>query len=150
VRDRVEELALLLIHEFAVLRRARNEHVVGDHDGSVVQPATVQDALQVGQVGAFVVVDEQEVELPGCEAVLGAQRVERSAAVTNGADDAGDPVGDAGMGPDTLRHFGVGGRALDGEHLGRRRRTGDPQRAVAAVGAQLQRQGGVGAANGSV
>src|SRR6476661_9244101 len=55
VRDRVEELALLLIHEFAVLRRARNEHVVGDHDGSVVQPATVQDALQVGQVGALVV-----------------------------------------------------------------------------------------------
>jgi len=68
-----------------------------------VQPATVQDALQVGQVGALVVVDEQEVELPGCEAVLGAQRVERSAAVTDGADDAGDPVGDAGLRPDTLR-----------------------------------------------
>ena len=102
------------------------------------------------QVGALVVVDEHEVELPGAEAVLVGQRVERRAAVADGADHTGDPVVDAGVRPRSAAPRGVGRRELDGEHLGRRRRAGDPQRAVAAVGAQLQREARVGAADGGV
>ena len=43
----VEQLALLLVHVLEVPRRAGNEDVVGDDDGPRVQPAAVQDALQV-------------------------------------------------------------------------------------------------------
>jgi hypothetical protein len=61
VFDSVEQLALLLTHVGAVLRRAGNADVVGDDDGSRMQPAAVEDALQVWQVRALVVVDEQHV-----------------------------------------------------------------------------------------
>ena len=81
VFDGVEQPALLLVYVLAVARRAWNEDVTGDDDGSGVQPTAIQDALQVGQVGGLVVFDEQEVELAGGEAVLVGQCVEGMATV---------------------------------------------------------------------
>ena len=92
-------------------------------------------------------IDEQQVERAGAEPVFAGQRVEGQAAVADRADHTRDPVANAGVRPDTPRHFGVGGRALAREHRGRRSGAGDSQRAVAAVGPQFQRHAGVGAAD---
>ena len=109
-----------------------------------------EDALQVGQVGALVVVDEQQVDRAGAESVCRPARRGCLPAVTDGADHAGDAVVDPGVRPDPSGHFGVGRRQLDGEHLGVRCGPGDAQRAVAAVGAELERQLRVGATDGGV
>ena len=90
-----------------------------------MQPAAVENALQIGQVGALVVVDEQQIELAGAETVLGCQRVERLSAIADGSDHAGDAVVDTGVRPNSLGHFGIGRRKLDGEHLGVRCGPGD-------------------------
>lgn len=49
------------------------------------------------------------------------------------------------MFPDATSEIGVVRRHLDRVHMGRRRRTGDPQRAVTAVGAQFENDQGIGA-----
>jgi len=89
-------------------------------------------------------------ERAGAEPVFAGQRVEGQAAVADRPDHTRDPVIDAGVRPNTPRHFGVGGRELDREHLGRWSGAGDSQRAVAAVGPQFQRHARVGAADRGV
>ena len=54
---------------------------------------------------------------PAREAVFVGQRVERLTAVSDGSDHADDPVINAGVRPDTLGHFGVGGGQFDRVHL---------------------------------
>ena len=145
VLDGVPQLALLLAHVLAVLRRARHPDVVGDHDRARMQPAPVEDALQVVQVGVLVVVQEHEIECARGESVLVGQRVQGAPAVADGADDARHAVGDPGMSPDLAGVGGVGFGEFDGVHLRVRSGAGDPQRAVTAVGAQFQRERGIGA-----
>ena len=48
------------------------------------------------------------------------------------------------MFPDPASEVGVVRRQLDRVHMGRRRRTGDPQRAVPALGAQFENDQGIG------
>ena len=93
--------------------------------------------------------DEQEIQRAGGEPVSG-QGVQGPSAVADGADHAGDPVGDPGVRPDAPGVLGVGGGHLDGEHPGLRCRPGDPQCAVAAVGAQFEGQAGIRASHGRV
>src|SRR3984885_9787202 len=115
-----------------------------------MQPAPVEDALQVHQIGVLVVVDKQEVKGAGGKAMLAGQRIERVAAVANSADHTRDSVGHASVGPDLAGIGGVDFGKLDGVHLGGGRGARDAQRTVAAVGAQLERQSRFGAPDGYV
>ena len=73
------------------------DQVVGQHDRAGMQPTALQDAQQDRQIGRFVVVDEQEVDRPVGEAVVGGQRVQSRAAVADGAGQAVHAIGDAGV-----------------------------------------------------
>ena len=103
-----------------------------------MQPAPVEDALQVGQVGVFVVVEEHEIQCLSGESVFIGQGVQGLAAVADGADHTRHPVGDPGMRPDPAGVGRVGCGEFDGVHLGVGRGARDPKRAIAAVGAQLE------------
>ena len=85
-------------------------------------------------------VDEQQVQRTGGKSVVASQGVQGGAAVGDGADHAGDPVRDTGVRPDPARVGGVCLGQLHREHPRVGCCTGDPQRAVPAVGAQLQCQ----------
>ena len=115
-----------------------------------MQPAPGDDALQVVQIRLFDVVEEDEVQGSGPKPVLGGQHVEGASPVTDGADNAADPVVDAGVVPDTPRIAGVVRRQFDRHHACPRRGAGDAQCAVAAVGTQFQGKRGVGAAHRGV
>ncbi len=93
-------LALLVAHGSSVQGRAGNLDVVGDHDRARVEPATIDDALQVGQIRVLVVIEEHEIQCAGVEAVFGGQCVQSASTVPDRADDARYPVGDACMRPD--------------------------------------------------
>ncbi len=67
-------------------------------------------------------------------------RPRRAAAVADGPDHTGNPVGHPGVGPDAPGDLGVGGGELDREHPGSRRGTGDAHRPVTAVGTKLEGQ----------
>ncbi len=122
----------------AVLGRPGDKDVVGDHDRAGVQPAPVENAQQIDQISVFVVVEKYEIQCAGGESVVCGKRVQRAATVADGAHHAGDPIGDTGMRPDLAGIDGVGFGQLDGVHVGPRRRAGDAQRPIAAVGAQLE------------
>ena len=115
-----------------------------------MQPAAPENALQIRQIGVLVVVDEQQIDLPGAETVLVRQRIECLAAIPDAADHAGNAVVDTRVRPNPAGHFGIGRRELDAVHLRRRGRAGDSQRAVAAVGAEFERSSGVRTADGGV
>ena len=57
-------------HVGPVLGRAGKLDVVGDHDRAGMQPALLEDALEVRQVGLLVVIDEDEVHRSLAESVL--------------------------------------------------------------------------------
>ena len=82
--------------------------------------------------------------------MLVGQRVQGAPAVADGADDTRHSVGNPGMSPDLPGIGGVGFGEFDGVHLRVRSGPGDPQRAIAAVGAQLQRQRGIGTPHSGV
>ena len=77
--------------------------------------------------------------------MLAGQRIQGVPTVADGADHTRDPVGDTGMRPDLPGIGGVGFGEFDGVHLGGGGGLGDAQRAVAAIGAQLEREFRVGA-----
>ena len=78
-----------------------------------MQPAAVDDALQVGQVGVLVMVEEHEIKRAGVETVFVSQRVQGASAVADGADDARDAVSDPGVRPDAPGVVRVGRGELD-------------------------------------
>src|SRR3954452_1752585 len=61
VLDGAPPRALGLAHVPAVRGSAGQADVVGDHHRTLAQPATLDDPLEVGQVGVLVVVEEDEV-----------------------------------------------------------------------------------------
>src|SRR5436190_2358324 len=141
VLDRAPALALLLFHVGPVLRRSGELDVVGQHDGAGMQPSLLHDALQVGEVHALVVVDEEEVERALAEAELAAQPLDRGSAVPERADDDGETVVHAGVSPDAACDVGVCGEVLDRDEAGLgRHHPCDAQAAIAAVGPELEQQ----------
>ena len=103
-----------------------------------MQPAPIDDAFQVVQVGVFVVVEEHEIKRPRGKSVLIGERVQRAPAVADGADDTRHAVSDTGMSPDLPGVGGIGLGEFDGVHLGVWSGPGDPQGAVAAVGGPVR------------
>ena len=135
--------ALFRLHVAPVARRPREADVVGDDHAAGVQPAGVEDRKQVGEVRLLGVVDEDEVDAPRGKSVRLAQRRERPAAVAQAPDDEGDPVGRTRVRGDPAGELRVGRVELDGEEVAAGgQRACDAERAVADVGAELERAPG--------
>src|ERR1700754_1718576 len=93
-------------------------------------------------------VDEDEIDTARGRLADGvAEQAECGPTVAQSADQTGDPVTDPGVIPDAAREIGVVGGQFDRIHMSRRRRAGDPQRAVAAVGAQFEYRPRIGPAD---
>ena len=109
-----------------------------------MQPATLDDPLEVGEVRILGVVDEDEVDRAGREPRVGLESVDRLAAVSESSDDDRHPIADIGVIPDPASDHGVRRVELDGHQsptLAHRPR--DPERAVAAVRAELEHERGI-------
>ena len=148
---RVPAAAFLRFHVRAILRRAGQLDVVGHHDRSGVQPPSVEDALEVGEIGGLIVVDEDEVHRAAREAVLRFEPRHRVAAVAQESDDHGRPITDARVVPDAAGDSGVRLAELDRvEPSLWRHHTRHPERAVAAVGPELEQPPRADAPHGPV
>jgi TetR/AcrR family transcriptional regulator len=107
VLDGLPPLALLFLHVGAVLERAGDADVVGDDDRSRMQPAQVDEPLQVVQVHVLPVVEEYEIQTALGESVVVGENLERRP-VADRAVNAGDPIGKARVRPHAAGHRGVG------------------------------------------
>src|SRR6202000_2908458 len=88
VLDRLPPFALLFLHVGAVLGCAGKADVVRDHDSSRVQPAPVDEPLQVGQIHVLPVIEEYEIQTALGESVVFGENLE-CRPVADGAVDAG-------------------------------------------------------------
>src|SRR3984885_4180012 len=149
VLDGLPPLALLFLHVGAVLGCAGEADVVGDHDRSRMQPAPVEEPLQVVEVDVLPVVEEYEIQTALGESVVLGENLERRP-VADGAVNAGDAIGEAGVCPHAAGHRGVGTGLFDREYVGTRCRSGDPQPAVSAVGTEFHGKLRVRALDGGV
>src|SRR6202012_69669 len=149
VLDGLPPLALLFLHVGAVLGCAGEADVVGDHDRSRMQPAPVDEPLQVVEVDVLPVVEEYEIQTALGESVVLGENLERRP-VVDGAVNAGDAIGEAGVRPHAARYRGVGAGLFDREYVGARCRPGDPQPAVSAVGTEFHGELRVRALDGGV
>src|SRR6201996_9063574 len=137
VFDGLPPLALLFLHVGAVLGCAGEADVVGDHDRSRMQPAPVDEPLQVIEVDVLPVVEEYEIQTALGESVVLGENLERRP-VADGAVNAGDAIGETDVRPHTAGYRGVGAGLFDREYVGARCGSGDPQPAVSPVGTEFQ------------
>src|ERR1700733_5542169 len=149
VLDGLPPLALLFLHVGAVLGCAGEADVVGAPDRSWMQPAPVDEPLQVVEVDVLPVVKEYEIQTALGESVVLGQNLERRP-VADGAVNAGDAIGEASVRPHAAGYRGVGTGLFDREYVGARCRPGDPQPAVSAVGPEFDGERRIRALDGSV